>query len=256
MLVMKILFFIGLIAILMLIGILYCFGESDDGEENVLINILFCISVIFTEGIIAGNLYYHFYMSESSTLAKIACTFIPMLIMYVVHMVILGNVGIESSKHVIYFILFIVSTFVFFGYINNYNKNVEILNETEVVDSTDLQLIAINNYIIPNVSGDISGKSIIGSGTVNGSISTSAENVISFWYEDENNEGTFQQVDASSSKIKFINDNEKAHVEVISYITKEVKKDHNNNKEEVLNEKEYKEYKFYIPESLRDYTLK
>ena len=119
-----------------------------------------------------------------------------------------------------------------------------------------MQLIAFNNYIIPNVSGDVSGTAILGSGNVNGNISTSAEGVVSFWYEDENNEGTFEQVDASNSKIKFIDDNEKAHVEVTSCISKKVKKDHNNNKEKVLSKKEYKEYKFYLPNSLKNYTLK
>ena len=261
MLVLKILFGIGIIATLILVCKIYLFEDYDyydnDLGDNILINVLYAISVSLFLGIISGYwCYICFSKPEVSVLKKVIVTIIPIVFMVVVHFFLLGEEILEIPGCIIYFVLFVSLTAVFFNYINSYNKNVEVLTETEVVDTTDLQLIAFNNYIIPNVSGDISGTAILGSGTVNGNISTSAEGVVSFWYEDENSEGAFEQADASNSKIKFIDDNEKAHVEVTSCISKKVKKDHNNNKEKVLSKEEYKEYKFYLPNSLKNYTLK
>lgn len=260
MLFLKILFGIGIIATLILACKLYVFGDYDYYENsgnNILTNVLYAISVILFLGILSGYwCYICFSNSEASMLEKVIVTIIPIVVMIVVYFLVFGEEILEIRGCIMYFVLFVSFTAVFFNYITGYNKNVEVLTETEVVDTTDLQLIAFNNYIIPNVYGDISGTAILGSGTVNGNISTSAEGVVSFWYEDENNDGTFEQADASNSKIKFIDDNEKAHVEVTSCISKKVKKDHNNNKEKVLSKKEYKEYKFYLPNSLKNYTLK
>lgn len=260
MLFLKILFGIGIIATLILACKLYVFGDYDYYEnfgDNILTNVLYAISVILFLGILSGYwCYICFSNSEASMLEKVIVTIIPIVVMIVVYFLVFGEEILEIRGCIMYFVLFVSFTAVFFNYITGYNKNVEVLTETEVVDTTDLQLIAFNNYIIPNAYGDISGTAILGSGTVNGNISTSAEGVVSFWYEDENNDGTFEQADASNSKIKFIDDNEKAHVEVTSCISKKVKKDHNNNKEKVLSKKEYKEYKFYLPNSLKNYTLK
>ena len=103
------------------------------------------------------------------------------------------------------------------------------------------------------VSGEISGSSIVGSGSISGSISTSNE--LSYWYANENNEGEYDSVEASSSKIVFITEEEKPYLEIITYRTYTKTINHNNGREDIETDKVWKEYIFYLPEAIMQYSL-
>ena len=90
MLVLKILFGIGIIATLILGCKLYVFGDYDyydnDLGDNILINVLYAISVSLFLGIISGYwCYICFSKPEVSVLKKVIVTIIPIVFMIVVH---------------------------------------------------------------------------------------------------------------------------------------------------------------------------
>ena len=110
---------------------------------------------------------------------------------------------------IIYACIFIIGTGIWAGIFNNYNNNIEHIQETITIRE-ERQLISFCNIPVQEISGSISGSFVLGTGSVHGDISTSNE--LPYWYMNENGEGKYDSAIANNSKIIFFNDNQKSYI--------------------------------------------
>lgn len=136
------------------------------------------------------------------------------------------------------------------GTLNNYYNNIEKVEETIIIRE-ERQLISFCNIPVQEISGSISGSSVLGTGSIKGNISTSNE--LPYWYMNENGEGEYDSAIADNSKIIFFNDNQKPYIEIIVYRNQSKTINHNNGKEDIYVKSETVEYIFHLPEEVMEY---
>ena len=157
----------------------------------------------------------------------------------------------------IFILVFIIASVCWAQPFINYNNNIEDINETVVVGEQENQLLYFCNIPVQQVSGsisgDVSGSILWVDGEISGSISTSGE--LPYWYLNGNGEGKYNSVPTDSSKIRFIEENEKPYVEVITYRKQTRTVNHNNGEETTVTQSEWKEYIFYLPQAIMQYPL-
>lgn len=227
-------------------------------EKQSMVLITLCI--IVTGGIIVGKwagmlLGGSFDYTIGDYMFILFFVLVGMLITYIVGSAIIGlNEFVERWQQVYFIVIFILSVIAWTIPITNYNKNIEIVKRNEVVSTTENQLVYFCNIPVQNISGEISGSSLIGTGNIRGSITTS--DMIPYWYLDESGAAYYNSVIAQNSKIEFIEEDEKPYVKILSYQTQNVKLNHNNGKETIEVEAEWIQYVFYLPESIMQYNLK
>lgn len=151
---------------------------------------------------------------------------------------------------IIYACVFIIGTGIWAGIINNYYNNIEYIEETITIRE-ERQLISFCNIPVQEISGNIRGSAILGTGGIHGDISTSNE--LPYWYINENGEGKYDSAIANNSKIIFFNDNQKPYIEIIVYRNQRKTINHNNDKEDVYVTSEAVEYIFHLPEEVMEY---
>lgn len=256
-----VLWFIGIaITIGTRIAIYYLTYYDNDNIEDrskpvqVIMNILAIICIILVGGIANGKWLGNF-AGEERIWVYILAAIIPAVLTYVVGFLVLGLDHFSNGiSQIVFIVVFIISIIGWTKQICNYNRNVETITETTITSTQERELLYFCNIPVQKISGKISGSSVLGTGSISGSISTSDE--LPYWYANESNEGKYGSVKASDSKIVFISDEEKPYLEIISYSTYTKTINHNNGREYSETDKEWKEYIFYLPEVIMKYELK
>jgi len=134
----------------------------------------------------------------------------------------------------------------------HYSSNIEITEETAIVQSQENELVSFENVPVQSVSGSISGE-ISGSflytnGQISGSITTSDK--VQYMYINHDGDGEYGSAPTEKSKIRFIEENEVPHLEITTCQKQKITVNHNNGKTTNEVESEWKEYIFYLPESI------
>ena len=223
--------------------------EGRSMPTRVILNILVIICIILVGGIANG-----LWLSNFVGGVYILTAVFPAILTYIVVFFVLGLYHFSNLiSHIVFLVVFIVSTIAWTISIDNYNQKIEATTETTLTSTEERKLLYFCNVPIQDISGNISGEHFLGTGNVAGSISTSSE--LPYWYINENNEGIFDRVDAKSTKIVFISDDEKPHLEIISYATHIKTINYNNGKESTKTNREWKEYIFYLPKAIMQYSL-
>lgn len=231
--------------------------KITDGQFLVLIT----LSIIVVGGIIVGKFAGMFFDAPGNSkntmvdyILIIILTMIGMYITYMIGYTVLSLEDFDKLWQQIYFVvIFIVSVIGWTVFISGYNKNVEVVEQNVVASTEDRNLVYFCNVPVQSISGEISGSSILGTGGVSGSITTSDE--LSYWYTNENGDAFYDSANAQSSKIVFIGDDEKPYISIIGYETHRTTVDHNVNKERVETTGSWTQYVFYLPESIMQYNL-
>ena len=157
----------------------------------------------------------------------------------------------------IFILAFIIASLCWAQPFINYNNNFEDINETVVVNQQKKQILNFNNIPLSKVSGSISGN-VSGSilhvdGEISGSITTEEE--VSYVYVNDDGDGKYDSAPTKSSTLRFVEKNEKYYVEVLTYRKQRRTVNHNNGQETVVVENEWKEYIFYLPQEIMQYSL-
>lgn len=227
--------------------------EARSKPTQVIMNILAIICIILVGGIANGKWLGNF-AGEERIWVYILAAIIPAFLTYTVGFMVLGLYHFSNTiSQIIFIVVFIISIIGWTIPICNYNRNIETITETTITSTQERKLLYFCNIPVQKISGEISGSSVLGTGGISGSISTSDE--LSYWYANESNEGKYGSVKASDSKILFISDEEKPYLEIISYSTYTKTINHNNGREDTRTDKEWKEYIFYLPEVIMQYSL-
>lgn len=231
----------------------------DEGIENrskpiqVIMNLLAIICIVLVGGIANGKWLGNF-ASEDGIGIYILAAIIPAILTYLVGFFVLGLYNFTSIfSQICFIVVFFISIIGWTIPICNYNRNIETITETTITSTQERKLLYFCSIPVQEISGNISRSSFLGSGSISGNISTSDE--LSYWYANEKNEGKYGSVTASSSKIIFISDEEKPYLKIISYCTYTKNINHNNGGEDTITDKEWKEYVFYLPEAIMQYSL-
>lgn len=223
--------------------------EARSKPWQVKMNVFAIICIILVGGITNGKRISYF-VGEERIWVYILLIISSGLIYEMLNF-ILGLYHFKSTiSNIIFIVVFIISTIGWTISICNYNRNIETITETIITSTQERKLLYFCNIPVQEISGKIS---TLENGSISGSISTSDE--LPYWYVNENNEGKYGSVKASSSKIVFISNEEKPYLEIISYSTYTKTINHNNGKEDTITDKEWKEYIFYLPEAIMQYLL-
>lgn len=223
---------------------------------RIIINLLIIICIVIVGGIPIGkyigtNFDYWYTTITPITIEKIiAIIFLFCFIICIVIGVYLIGYGILglyhfSKLHWLHIVVYIVSTIVWSIVVCQYNRNIETITQTVVESEERRELLYFCNIPVQNTSGTISRS--------RGTIQTTDN--LTYWYLNENGEGTFDSALAENSNIVFLEENQSPYVEIVVYSTKIISKNHNNGTEETITEKTWAEYKFYLPKTIMQYNL-
>lgn len=163
---------------------------------------------------------------------------------------ILGLYYFDKAAFQIYFIvLFIISIFLWGSEMVKYDNNIVTNTETIVVSEAKRELIQFEGIYIQKVSNqnDTNSKT---KDSKNAEKDLTGDDEISFWYINKSGKGKYLSVSAKNSSLYFIEDDEIPYVKTITKCKQTTTINNNNGKETVEKEKEWKEYVFYIPESI------
>lgn len=228
----------------------YSIEDCSSKHVQVIMNLLEIICISLVGGIVNGiwiSIIGH-------NVLDIIFTIIIAGVGYILLFLAFGLYKFSNRfSHVCFIVVFIISTIAWSISICNYNRNIETITETAITSTQERKLLYFCNIPVQDISGQISGSFVRGTGSVSGSISTSNE--LSYWYVDENDEGQYDSAVASDSKIVFVSDEVKPYVEIMSYSTYTKIINHNNGKENTTTDKEWKEFIFYLPEAIMQYSL-
>lgn len=228
--------------------------ESRSKPVQVIMNLLAIICIILVGGIANGKWLGNLANEENRIWVYILWAIIPALATYFVGYLVLGLYHFPRLfSQICFIVVFIISIIGWTIPICNYNRNIEKITETVITSTQERKLLYFCNIPVQEISGNIFGSSFLENGSISGSISTSDE--LSYWYANENNEGKYGSVSASSSKIVFISNEEKPYLEIITYNTYTKTINHNNGREFNTIGKKWTEYVFYLPEAIMQYSL-
>ena len=154
---------------------------------------------------------------------------------------------------ILFIIVFIASIIGWTIPITNYNRNIETHTESVLASEENRELFYFCNIPVQKISGNISGSSILGTGSVSGNISTTSE--LPYWYKADNGTAKYASVPTSNSQIVFIEDGESPYVKIFYWEKRETTINHNNGSESVSVESSWQEYIFYLPKEIMQYNL-
>ncbi len=132
----------------------------------------------------------------------------------------------ELYLQIIFIIVFIFSIIGWSFPIYKYNLNIEKITLIILESTEERQLLYFCNIPVQETSGGVSGSFHSGSGNVFGDIATSDK--LPYWYLNENGDGNFDYALPTSSKLIFIDDIQSPYVEIFTYSTQKISKNHNN----------------------------
>lgn len=179
---------------------------------------------------------------------------VPLFFTYLAGHGILGLHYIENWKAQVAFVaIFIVSVIGWTIPIYYYNLNIETTIESEITEQSSRELLYFCNIPVQSVSGEIEGSSVLGTGSVSGSITT--QDLLPYWYMNANGKGAYDSAPATASQIEFIGEDEQPHLEIITYVQKSITHNYNNGEESSKIEATWTEYVFYLPEFIMQYNL-
>lgn len=223
--------------------------------------ILVSLCVIIVGGIANAKFIGMFFSSNDApithwieVLILVVFFAIPIGLTYLVGSIIIGIYYFEEKWAEPYFIvLLIISTICWTFPIIEYNKDIEYLDQTVVLQTEERQLYYFCNIPVQSISGSISGHSTFGTGSINGTISTT--DVLSYWYANEDGIAIYGSAQAENSSIIFIDDSQSPYVEIINYRNQKTTVNHNNGMEKVEVIADWAQYNFYLPEEIMQYNL-
>lgn len=227
---------------------------------QIVVNLLVIICLVFAGAIAAKWITGNVDMSYCTSADIILIIFITLFqifcvaIIYYAFFCILGLSHFDKPLlHICFVVVFIFSIIGWSIPYSNYNRNIDKITKTIVVQKQERQLLYFCNIPVQEISGTISGSSFVGTGSVSGKITTTES--IPYWYLNQNGEGIYNSVSAKSSKIVFIEDNKSPYVELISYANQTITINNNNGTEKIATDKTWTEYVFYLPKAIMQYNL-
>lgn len=229
------------------------------GVVQIVMHILVMICICLVGGIANAKWLSGFSSSgDLSILAYITLLIVlggvPAFLTYFVGYWLLGLYHFDDGlSKTIFIATFIISIIGWNLSINEYNRNIEVVNEVVEVQKQERKLLYFCNIPVQEISGEVYGSTIFGSGNVSGDITTS-EN-LPYWYLNENGQGIYDSVSTNTSKLIFIDDNEVPYLQIIDYCMKKITINHNNGKKKSVDDKTWTEYHFYVPEEVMEYNL-
>lgn len=231
------------------------FVEQRETKERILLHILALVCIILVGGIAVAKFVGMFW--EFPFWGQMIIGIVPALFTYVVGFYVLGLFNFEDIRsHCCFIIVFIVSILGWTILINDYNRNIEKVTETVIEQTQTRELLYFCNVPVQGVTGEISGNSSILGGSISGNIDTTHE--LTYWYANEENSALFDTAPANSSEIEFLEEKEEPYVEIVYYYQVEKRIDHNIEFigfEVIDAERRWKQYIFYLPQSIMQYTL-
>lgn len=220
--------------------------------SNIIEVIMSVIAIvfIFIVGGITNGWFVQFGISKGSSAKELVIS--DIIIGFIIYVIIFCTLEFEyfdrKILHILFLVVFIISTAFWTPIIRDYYRNIEIITET-TKNTEERQLLYFCNIPVQEVSGKISGSALY----INGEISTLDE--LPYWYINENNEGIFDSAPAKSSRIVFLTiADEQPYVEIITYTTYTKKINHNNGKETKTGIKDTV-YVFHLPKEIMMYPL-
>lgn len=230
--------------------------EESSKTRQTILYILSTICIVIVGGIAVAKWIGYITMIDEPSDSKAMDVFflifvsvIPALVTFIVGYFVLGLYKFESTGTFISFILiFIISIVGWYFPINEYNKNIEITTETVIVNKEERELVMYCNIPVQKISGEISGSSLLGTGSVDGQIQTTDE--LPYWYINKAGKFVYDTSPAKSSVITPISEEEMPKIEIVKYAKQIIRKDNNTGKEKITTEKEWYKYEYYLAESL------
>lgn len=132
--------------------------------------------------------------------------------------------------------------------IEEYQSKIIKTEENNVVVSEEARTLTyFNNIPISNISGSISGSSILGNGSVHGNISTT--DVIPYWYLD-GNDSLYGSTPAQNSVLRVCPEDKQPYLEIKNYCNRTKTYNGNTNEESYHVTASWTEYVFYLPKEL------
>lgn len=173
---------------------------------------------------------------------------LPAFLTYVVGYWIMGLCRYTKKySQLIFVVTFLVSIIFFCNYIGKCDANVEITIETEQV-TEERELIFFHEIPLQDISGELQGNFTRGNGEVSGEIFS--KDTVTYLYFNEEGKGEWDFAPVENADITFITEQDTPKVVVVTNISKEIRKDSNTGKTEVLTENTSYEYHFYLPRIL------
>lgn len=227
---------------------------SDLKPGKQLLAIIFAlVAVNLVGGIIVGDFCNMACISISEkelVLVGVILTIVGAGITYILGYWILGLYYFDKKAFQVYFVIvFIASILLWTSEITKYRDNIITNTETVVVSETKRELIQFEGIYIQKASNqnDTDSKN---KDSKNAEKDLTGDDKVSYWYINKKGEGQYNSVSAKSCKIKLISDNEIPYVKSVKKCKQTTTTNNNNGKESTEKEKEWKEYYFYVPESI------
>ena len=224
--------------------------------KQLLVIILAMLAVSFVGGIVVGDFASvalfedtEKYLADDYILWGIL-TIIGAIITYVLGYLILGLYYFDKIALQIYFVIFfVISIFLWTSEMVKYDNNIITKTETVIVSETERELIQFEGIYIQKVleQGETNSEN---NDFQKSEKDLTEDDEISFWYINKSGKGKYLSVSAKNSSIEFIEEDEIPYVKSIKKCKQTTTTNNNNGKETVEKEKEWKEYFFYVPESI------
>lgn len=243
-----ILIIIGIIAVIVTRAIM---GEDELSDlskgEQVTVFILAIVAINLVGGIIVSQAIVYIPNKDAPIGAYIVIGIIGAVLTYFAGFLILGLYKIDYKiLQICFVIVFIFSIAGWTTQTFKYEDNIEITTETVIVSEQERELLYF--YNIPVQKLEDTDSSTLVDGEIDKALGILDE--IPFWYINKSGKGKYLSVSAKNASLNFIKDDEIPYVKTITKCKQTTTINNNNGKETVEKEKEWKEYVFYIPESI------
>lgn len=163
-------------------------------KVKFLMFVLMGISIVLVGGIINGIWIGSVFKpsSEEPLLLNILLVILfwgfPAILTYVVGFCVCGLFHIKSKLvHAIFIFILIISIVCWTIPVMKYNENIEIKEQTSISSTAEYDLYYFCNIPVQEISGNVNGSLIFGTGNVSGAISSADK--LPYWYDNGNGEG-------------------------------------------------------------------
>lgn len=253
------------------IGLNILTRETEVINENsritqVLMHILVIICIVLVGGLAVGGVIGGWFINPNNltepkedigffVVGVIMYSILGAALTYLVGFLVLGLYKFNGAlSHICFAVVFIISILGWTGAIYHYNLNIEINTETVVEQTQERELIYFCNIPVQEISGTVSGSSVLGNGKVSGKIDTTDK--LPYWYLNKKGEGVYGSSPAKNSKMVFdLEEGESPYLEIVKYASQTITINHNNGKETSSIDKNWTTYYFHVPEELMQYNL-
>lgn len=251
--------------------IIYCSGVEEISKlksgKQLLLIVLAILAINFVGGVVVGS-FCGFCLGENgqivkssdelveveliilSIVLKVILGLIATVLTYVTGYYILGLYHFDKKHFQIYFIIvFLASILLWTSEAVKYDSNIITNTETVVVAESERELIQFEGIFVQKElnQNDTDSKN---TDIENAKKDLTGDDKVSYWYINKKGEGQYNSVSAKSCKIKLISNNESPYVKTVKKCKQTTTTNNNNGKESTEKEKEWKEYYFYVPESI------